>query len=529
MPISPATRIARFRNRLFHSLPLLILAALLGGCGGGGGASPDSAAIATDAARASSTTATSGGTNQNITVSGSVGDGPVTGATVTVYDASGAVLGTMVSDSAAGFRKSFQVRNSQYPLRFVAGGGIDLVTGQAPDFKMVSVMLRPADRTVNINPFSTLIVNTAQRMPGGLNGSNVAAARRTVLGVLGFGLDTSRVPDPITTPIDGRNVAHIVKASEALGELVRRTRDLITATGRSASGSSVVAALAADLVDGIVDGMGASGTDSTVSAVANVVSAQVLVEAMSNNLRVGGVIATNVIDQSIRSTHSGVDNAQLSGSVRINSQMIRQAGVALSAVRVLDSSTAVRTLEQKVASLAPDSTAGTVARVLPASSSGILAGATGKVADASRTSVTQINQVVFVQLDSGTSTAASTNTATTTTTTTTNTSTSTTTGTANTTNTGTTTSTNGSFSLTWTAPTSRSDGTPLSLSAIDGYRIYYGTRSGSYTANRNITDGTARSASVTGLASGTYYLVMTTYDTGGLESGYSPEVVKRVP
>jgi hypothetical protein len=83
--------------------------------------------------------------------------------------------------------------------------------------------------------------------------------------------------------------------------------------------------------------------------------------------------------------------------------------------------------------------------------------------------------------------------------------------------------------VTWTAPVARADGNPLPLSAIDGYRIHYGSQSGSYPYSYDITDGTASTATVFGLASGTYYLVMTTYDTGGRESGYSPEVVKYVP
>ncbi|MGB5440741.1 MAG: LamG-like jellyroll fold domain-containing protein, partial [Gammaproteobacteria bacterium] len=39
----------------------------------------------------------------------------------------------------------------------------------------------------------------------------------------------------------------------------------------------------------------------------------------------------------------------------------------------------------------------------------------------------------------------------------------------------------GSFSLSWTAPTTRSDGTPLSLADINGYRIHYGTSPSDYT------------------------------------------------
>ena len=46
------------------------------------------------------------------------------------------------------------------------------------------------------------------------------------------------------------------------------------------------------MVDGALDGQGASGTNPSVTATANVVSAQVLVEALSNNLKVSGAIAT---------------------------------------------------------------------------------------------------------------------------------------------------------------------------------------------------------------------------------------------
>jgi methyl coenzyme M reductase alpha subunit len=84
----------------------------------------------------------------------------------------------------------------------------------------------------------------------------------------------------------------------------------------------------------------------------------------------------------------------------------------------------------------------------------------------------------------------------------------------------------GNFSLIWTAPVTRADGTPLSLADIDGFRILYGTESGNYPNIVDINDGTAQSATVNNITTGTYYAVMTTYDTSGLESGYSAEIVK---
>jgi hypothetical protein len=87
--------------------------------------------------------------------------------------------------------------------------------------------------------------------------------------------------------------------------------------------------------------------------------------------------------------------------------------------------------------------------------------------------------------------------------------------------------TTGSFDLTWTAPVSRADGTPLALSEIAGYRVYYGTSAGNYPNHIDITNGTLQSATLTGVPVGTYYVAMTTYDTSGLQSSYSAPVIKK--
>ena len=84
----------------------------------------------------------------------------------------------------------------------------------------------------------------------------------------------------------------------------------------------------------------------------------------------------------------------------------------------------------------------------------------------------------------------------------------------------------GSLSLSWVAPVARADGTPLSLADIDGYHIYYGNKPGSYPYRVKVTDGTAQRATLKNLASGTYYIVMTTYDVHGRESRHSSMVKK---
>ncbi len=82
-----------------------------------------------------------------------------------------------------------------------------------------------------------------------------------------------------------------------------------------------------------------------------------------------------------------------------------------------------------------------------------------------------------------------------------------------------------SVTLSWVAPAAREDNSPLSLSEIAGYRIYYGVAPGQYDNSVDTGDGSTEGYTLTGLAPGkTYYLVVTSYDTSGRESAYSSEV-----
>jgi hypothetical protein len=84
----------------------------------------------------------------------------------------------------------------------------------------------------------------------------------------------------------------------------------------------------------------------------------------------------------------------------------------------------------------------------------------------------------------------------------------------------------GSVSLTWTAPVARADGTPISLADIGGFYIYYGKSEDSYPNRVDLEDGAAQAMTLNDIPVGTYYMVMTTYDVGGRESGYSSVVEK---
>lgn len=79
--------------------------------------------------------------------------------------------------------------------------------------------------------------------------------------------------------------------------------------------------------------------------------------------------------------------------------------------------------------------------------------------------------------------------------------------------------------LTWVAPTTNTDGTPLT--DLGGFKVKRGTVAGVYT--QVIDVGNVVTYQLTGLASGTHYFVVTAYDTSGNESMASNQVSKNVP
>jgi hypothetical protein len=84
----------------------------------------------------------------------------------------------------------------------------------------------------------------------------------------------------------------------------------------------------------------------------------------------------------------------------------------------------------------------------------------------------------------------------------------------------------GSASLSWQPPTMRTDGSPLTNLA--GYRIRYGTSSGSYPNALVIQNAGVTSAVVENLPPATYYFVISAFDATGLESGFSATVSKTI-
>ena len=77
----------------------------------------------------------------------------------------------------------------------------------------------------------------------------------------------------------------------------------------------------------------------------------------------------------------------------------------------------------------------------------------------------------------------------------------------------------GSADVSWTPPSTNSDGSPLTNLA--GYIIYYGTSAGALTQQVRVANPGLTSDMVTGLTNGTWYFAVAAYNTTGTASGLS--------
>ena len=81
-----------------------------------------------------------------------------------------------------------------------------------------------------------------------------------------------------------------------------------------------------------------------------------------------------------------------------------------------------------------------------------------------------------------------------------------------------------SILLSWQAPAANEDGTPLV--DLGGYRIYYGRQSGRYDRQVDVANPGLTSYLIEGLVPGTYYIAASSYNSEGVESGLSNEIVR---
>jgi Putative Ig domain len=77
----------------------------------------------------------------------------------------------------------------------------------------------------------------------------------------------------------------------------------------------------------------------------------------------------------------------------------------------------------------------------------------------------------------------------------------------------------GTATVTWTAPTANTNGTPLT--DLAGYTITYGTNAGSLSQSVNISNSGATSYTIQNLAAGTWYFEVAAYGSDGTQSAPS--------
>ena len=75
--------------------------------------------------------------------------------------------------------------------------------------------------------------------------------------------------------------------------------------------------------------------------------------------------------------------------------------------------------------------------------------------------------------------------------------------------------------LVWVAPDSRTDGRSLSLSELDGYRIYCGKSRNNMRPVMDVNDSAANRYTFKNIPSGCSAFAVTAYDVKGKESGLS--------
>ena len=349
-------------TRQLYVAALATLAALaLSACGGGGGAGGGSAVSASPGANPPAPAGT--------TITGSVGDGPVTDARITATDRDGKVIGNATSDGQARFTLALPA-DARYPVTVKSSGGTDIVTSHAPDFDLQSIVNDASQSSANITPITTLIVRAANCRAGGLTAANLNAARQTVATRLSAGLDPQKVADPITTPVTVSNVAENVKANQVLAEIVTRTASTLQKKGRTITANEVLEALACDVADGELDGAAVSGGISEVSSVAQAAIAAVLTEAIVNQLQVDGKDAHAALDAAIHRVLPEAPATVSIDAVEVTAQLVTETRIAVGAALPLQPDPTLVTLAEALESLATPAKPAAVLAALPADAAG---------------------------------------------------------------------------------------------------------------------------------------------------------------
>jgi hypothetical protein len=263
----------------------------------------------------------------------------------------------------------------------------------SPDFDLFGAALEPGKKSVaNVNPFSTVAYELARDMSGGVSKSNLVIAESFVSEALNSGLSTLVETGPMLTAIDTSNIAEIVKASETLGELIRRVRDLQKMHNRPASGNSVLRAVASDLTDSVIDGRGGPRVDARVSGLAIVAAVSVLLESMQNELHVNGQNATDEMIAAMNKVAGGTVEKSFE-DLTVTPQMLSTTRVGLAALLAVVPSEKLQALSSSVDQLEAGMGPESVRTIIPDDYRTTLEESTLMVASSDDATISTINTV----------------------------------------------------------------------------------------------------------------------------------------
>lgn len=247
-----------------------------------------------------------GGTPLNYGIAGSVLDGPVINATVQLSKLDGEIIESTTSDSNAQY--NFNLKNRlAFPITVKASGGTDTVSNSAPEFSLSAIVFENHKNIVNINSFSTLVHRITLRL--GLSMINYNQATRYVTQNLNFGLDINSLPNPSYGVVNDANASNLLRSNEALASMIKETAAVISAQSSSQSADQILDAIAADMVDGKLDGQGESEASDRIAATANLVSAKIILQSLTNSLSNQSQISAALV---LLSENSSLSNAAIS-------------------------------------------------------------------------------------------------------------------------------------------------------------------------------------------------------------------------
>lgn len=275
-----------------------------------------------------------------LAIAGSVGDGPVVNAAITVEDSNGQMIGTTTSDAAAKYLFEIPIGTS-LPVVIRASGGTDMVSGRELDFELVAVANVNADSTVNLTPQTTLTVATARCLDNDLTTQGLKQTWQRSRNQIGLGMNAELLADPMTQTIDAENAANVVLATEALAEIVRRTiSSLEQGSTDAVDADSIIAELGCDLAfGGKIDGYSAQGVMRSGAAY-RAAEAAVMLEVISGDLQVGGASANALLDQAVLAIIEPGMVAPSVTEVPLEDSLVNQALESLLLVQSLDSTDA---------------------------------------------------------------------------------------------------------------------------------------------------------------------------------------------